>query len=290
MKVLYNCLTYYYTLKCLLLQWFNDFETLKGNSKSDRIFTVKFMILKARINKKTEDIFKDFTDTLVWSCLDGTMGEIYTNAEETSASAIIGDFCFLAGIPCAELAEYVRRDYTVMVPQNEKWSEMIKSVWGDKARKITRYATKKENTFDLSALKTAALPEGYEIKPIDRTLFDYCKENVWCRDFVSQYENYEQFESLGLGFIITKDGVPVSGASSYSVYKGGIEIQVDTLPGFRRIGLAYCACAKLILVCIERGIFPSWDAHNLTSLMLAEKLGYQFSHSYTAYEIFTRPF
>ena len=85
--------------------------------------------------------------------------------------------------------------------------------------------------------------------------------------------------------MIKKDGDFVSGASSYSAYKGGIEIQVDTRAGFRRQGLAFYACARLILECLERGLFPSWDAHNLTSLMLARKLGYQFSHSYIAYEI-----
>ena len=61
---------------------------------------------------------------------------------------------------------------------------------------------------------------------------------------------------------------------------------MDTLTGHRRQGLAYYACAQLILACLEKGIYPSWDAHGLTSLTLAEKLGYRFSHSYTAFEIF----
>ncbi len=33
------------------------------------------------------------------------------------------------------------------------------------------------------------------------------------------------------------------------------------------------------------GLYPSWDAHTPTSLALAEKLGYGFSHGYVAYEI-----
>lgn len=243
------------------------------------------MIFKTIATEKIKKLFEDSQDTLVWSCLDGTMGEIHTNSEETSASAIIADFCFLAGEPCCELVEYVSRDYVIMVPQNKKWEELINETWGERARKFNRYATEKKNTFDVEFLKNARLPIGYEIKPIDKTLFGYCKENDWCRDFVSQYEDFEQFEKLGLGFIIEKDGVPVSGASSYSAYKGGIEIQVDTLVGFRRQGLALCVCARLILECLERGIFPSWDAHNLSSLMLARKLGYEFAYTYTAYEI-----
>ena len=243
------------------------------------------MVFKAQINEKIKELFKDFSDTLVWSCLDGTMGEIYTNAEETSASAVIADFCFLAGEPDCELVKNVSKNYVIMVPQNKQWEELIAQAWGRKAQKFNRYATEKENTFDIEFLKSAKLPIGYEIKQIDKTLFDYCKENDWCRDFVSQYDDFEQFEKLGLGFMIKKDDDFVSGASSYSAYKGGIEIQVDTRAGFRRQGLAFCACAQLILACLEKGLFPSRDAHNLTSLMLAQKLGYKFAHSYIAYEI-----
>ena len=243
------------------------------------------MVFKAQINEKIKELFKDFSDTLVWSCLDGTMGEIYTNAEETAASAVIADFCFLAGKPDCELVKNVSKNYVIMVPQNKQWEELIAQVWGRKAQKFNRYATEKENTFDIEFLKSAKLPIGYEIKQIDKTLFDYCKENYWCSDFVSQYDTFEQFEKLGLGFMVEKDGEFVSGASSYSAYKSGIEIQVDTRAGFRRQGLAFCACAQLILACLEKGLFPSWDAHNLTSLMLAQKLGYKFTHSYIAYEI-----
>lgn len=46
------------------------------------------------------------------------------------------------------------------------------------------------------------------------------------------------------------------------------------------------ACgAKLILECINRNIYPSWDAQNKGSVELAEKLGYHFDKEYIAYEI-----
>ena len=259
--------------------------TLKGNANYGSIFMVNFMIFKTQTTDKIKAIFDGTKDTLVWSCLNGTMGEIYTDEEEKSASAVIGDFCFLAGEPCRELIENAICDYVIMVPQDEKWSELIVENFGEKARKFTRYATKKELTFDIQSLECAKLPDGFEMKFIDNKIFDYCKNTYWCSDFVSQYKDFETYEELGLGVAVLKDDVLVSGASSYSAYKGGIEIQVDTKSGYRRQGLAYFACAKLILKCLEKGIFPSWDAHNLTSLALAQKLGYQFSHSYTAYEI-----
>ena len=65
----------------------------------------------------------------------------------------------------------------------------------------------------------------------------------------------------------------------------GIEIEIDTREDHRRKGLAYACGAKLILECLKRGLYPSWDAQNKWSVALAEKLGYHFDHEYTAYEI-----
>jgi len=88
-----------------------------------------------------------------------------------------------------------------------------------------------------------------------------------------------------LGAVVLKNGELVAGASSYSRYREGIEIEVDTRKDHRRKGLAYVCGARLILECLERGLYPSWDAQNMWSVELAKKLGYHFSHVYTAYEI-----
>ena len=80
-----------------------------------------------------------------------------------------------------------------------------------------------------------------------------------------------------------KDGEIVSGASSYSSYVRGIEIEIDTREDYRRRGLAYICGAKLVLECLGRGWYPSWDAQNQWSVALAEKLGYHFDHEYVTY-------
>lgn len=51
------------------------------------------------------------------------------------------------------------------------------------------------------------------------------------------------------------------------------------------MGKVYAASAALLLRCLDRGLYPSWDAHTSISLALAEKLGYAFSHRYVAYEV-----
>jgi predicted GNAT family acetyltransferase len=93
------------------------------------------------------------------------------------------------------------------------------------------------------------------------------------------------YKRYGLGVAILKDGEPVSGASSYTSYIGGIEIQIDTKQEYRRRGLAYISGAKLILECLKRGLYPSWDAHNIWSVALAKKLGYRLDREYIAYVI-----
>lgn len=87
-----------------------------------------------------------------------------------------------------------------------------------------------------------------------------------------------------MGYVILQDNQIVAGASSYSSYEGGIEVEVDTRADYRQQGLATICAARLILACLDKGLYPSWDAHTVMSLHLAEKLGYQLDRPYQAYE------
>ena len=105
------------------------------------------------------------------------------------------------------------------------------------------------------------------------------------RDFVSSFDSKDKYLELGRGMVILKSGRIVAGASSYTRYKEGIEIEVDTVEEERRKGLATIVSAALILRCLDEGLYPSWDAQNMNSVRLAEKLGYEFDHEYVAYEV-----
>ena len=222
------------------------------------------------------------------------MGEVYADDENfpNSVLAHLGDFCFLAGAPSREflvsMPLEIRENFMILVPQNAEWEQLIETFFGPAAKKIQRYAIRKEPAvFNPSHLKAVIreLPPEYELVMIDENIYHCCRENDWSRDLVSQFKDYTSYSKLGLGAAVLKDGELVSGASSYARYQGGIEIEIDTRADFRRKGLA-CACgAKLILECIKRGLYPSWDAQNLWSVALAEKLGYRYDHAYTAYEI-----
>lgn len=252
------------------------------------------MVFAVKGTSKVEEIFSDWQETMVWSCLQGVMGKLYADSSDNpeSVMAIIGDFCFFAGIPNRELVsfrpEWCRQDFIIMVAYTPDWYPLIEEVYGKKAKRVTRYATKKERgVFERKKLEsyTDMIPTGFSLKLIDRELFERCLKQNWSRDFVSLYTGYEEYKKTGLGVVAVKDGEIVSGASSYSSYKEGIEIEIDTREEYRRMGLASACGARLILECLDRGLYPSWDAQNKWSISLAEKLGYYFDYEYVAYEI-----
>lgn len=251
------------------------------------------MITELKELKEAAALFGGWQETMIWSCLQGVMGKVYGDSPKNpaSASAVLGDFHFFAGKPKKEIilyeTEYFGKDFRILVPGDEDWGELIESCFGDQVKKSVRYAVKKEpDVFDREKLYGMAdkLPEGYTLKMIDEPLFWWLRETDWCRDWVAQYADYAAFQKYGLGVVMMKEGEPVSGASSYSGYSGGIEVEIDTREDCRRRGFASICGAKLILECLERGWYPSWDAHNRRSAALAEKLGYHIDHEYIVYE------
>lgn len=252
------------------------------------------MIIKVSDTKTVEKLFEGWEESLIWSCLQGVMGDIYADSGQRpqSAMAILGDFCFFAGKPHAGLAAFkpssCQKDFIIMVPENNAWGRLIEENYGGKAVKKERYAIKTEkDVFDREKLIQIenSLSDGYALHFIDEELFWKCRENLYYKDFVAQYADYEAYCKHGLGVVCMKGDEIVSGASSYSGYIGGIEVEVDTKEEYRRRGFAAACAAKLILECLNRGWYPKWDAENKWSVALAEKLGYHYSHAYTAYQV-----
>lgn len=182
---------------------------------------------------------------------------------------------------------FCRNQDIILVPQTQAWQEAIEAYFGQKAQPFTRYATKKVADFDEIYLQSLVnqLPKEFELKRIDESVYQKCLEEEWSRDLVANYADYQQYWDLGIGFVLLADGQLVAGASSYSTYQGGIEVEIDTREDYREKGLATICGAKLILACLDVGLYPSWDAHTTISLALAKKLGYVFAYEYRAYEI-----
>lgn len=236
---------------------------------------------------KAAPVFADWEDpdTGILSCLDGVMGKILVTDPEQpkSALAVVGDFAFVAGEPDPELLRGKPEKWMLVVPQNKAWEYLIEDNFV--AYKRVRYAIKKDTRFDRKKLQAMveALPEGYELRKIDSALYELCRKEEDFEDCVSVFESKEQYLELGRGWAVLKDGKLVGAASSYSRYRDGIEIEIDIAKEERHKGLGSAAAAKLILSCLDEGLYPSWDAANKLSVRLAEKLGYEFSREYICY-------
>ena len=241
------------------------------------------MVYELDDTSKVKGLFEGWQETLIYSCIQKVMGKVLVvnPNEPVSACAFIGCFAFFAGEPNLELVKNKLSGFVIMTPQNREWAELIEAAYPD-AKKVTRYAIKKDTRFNIESLKKnlQMLPHGYELKNIDEEIYDKCLKNPVTADFVSSFGSKEKYLIDGRGVVIVKDGEIVSGASSYTRYREGIEIEVDTVESERRKHLALIVCSALILRCLEESLYPSWDAHNMDSVHLAEKLGYEYSSSF----------
>ena len=236
--------------------------------------------------RKIAPFFSGWNETLIWSCLQGHMGYAVAddNDNPTAAQIVVGDFCFFAGKPNIDLVTLAAAP--IIIPQNEEWCNSIEIVWKNRVDKAMRYSIKKDpDVFDIEKLTEYAesLENKYSLRLFDEEIYTMAIRENWSRDLCSQFENYSDFKKRGLGIAVINQARLVAGASSYSVYTGGIEVEIDTKTEFREKGLATVCGAKLIIECLKRGLYPSWDAHDLRSVALAEKLGYQMDQPYVVY-------
>lgn len=236
-------------------------------------------------------LFSGWEETMVWSCLQGCMGKAFAIAgrENTSSMIMIADFCFLAGEPNRELVAYIaeaaNKEYIFVVPREAAWNIYVEEIFGEKQSKTNRYSIRKDTVFDEGKLRryVEMLPKGYELKRMDREIYKKVLREEWSKDFCAAFSDEKQFEENGMGVVAVLGEEIAAGASSYTFYRKGIEIEIDTKEAHRRKGLATACGAALILDCLKAGKYPSWDAIDLRSAALAEKLGYRIEKAYTTY-------
>lgn len=241
--------------------------------------------------KNIEELFAGWQETMIYSCLQGYMGEAYATTDYQSSLIVIADFCFFAGVPSKALLKMkVWGDFAIMVPQSDGWASLIEEIYPN-ATKRERYATRKDiDCFDKDKLRMniAMLSHRYQLKSIDETIYHQLLKHSWSYDLCGQFQTYQDYQKRGIGFVIMEEQDIIAGVSSYTVYNEGVEIEIDTREDKRSQGLARVCASQMILECLDRGLYPSWDAHNLMSLNLANSLGYIFDKSYFIYEFINK--
>lgn len=186
----------------------------------------------------------------------------------------------------------------ILVPLSESWYRTLSENIG--FERTIRYALAKPspNRFNQKKLATYISRVAYDpqyisentsrrylIKKIDEELFRSLPKKEWAKDFVSNYRDYTHFARTGLGFVIIEGatGSIISGASSFSSSNDYMELQLATDPDYEGKGYATAVAARFILECLNMNKIPCWDAANLTSMHIAQKLGYEFIEEYVAF-------
>lgn len=253
------------------------------------------MIYEADINvrKKLTPMFESIDSTIILSCLQGHMGTAWVDDvhNPTVAQITVGIFVFYAGNCEAKEAEEMLNnlpEFTLAIVGTNEWKKRIESIHAGSIEKFQRYRFEKNiNQLDQDLMKAfiSNLPSEYKLKKIDSEIAKDSFLHELSEDFISQFDSIPDFLNRGLGFVLLHGEQIVCGATSFSIYDEGIEIEVATHPEYRRKGLATITASALILNCLEQGLYPSWDGANIESVQLAEKLGYRLHESYDTYFI-----
>ena len=185
------------------------------------------------------------------------------------AIVIAADFCYLLGMikhpdEIKQILE-TNAQYKIINPCGEQWNTFLNEYLSEKLHSYKRYATKYEpDVFDKNHLKQLVdrVTSEYDIKSIDKDIYNEVLNIDWAADGCCFYRSYEDFREKGLGYVAYKDGQLICIASSYNTYKSSIGVTIGTVEAQRRKGIAAACAASLILECLERGIYPAWEAAN----------------------------
>ncbi len=239
---------------------------------------------------------KDMLNVGLWACIEGKMmGRAWVDKKENPSIGIvsIADFCFLLGsnneshqLSIKKLLEQAKGK--ILVPYSNYWSSFIEKHFLNNHKKHVRYAMKVNlDEFHRVKLKSFidAVEKEFHIEKINENNYSKVLEDEFMADCCSNFSSLEEFLRNGIGYIIIHENEIISGASSYSYCKGSIDITIGTKEEYRKSGLALGCASKVILECLDRNIYPTWDAANIESVALAEKLGYHFHEEYCVYSI-----
>lgn len=233
--------------------------------------------------KKLINLFKDIRFYMGHSVLDGMMGEAYTDniSNPKFAILIVRKYCFISGnIEKENLYKLINnklKQYIIIPSDNLK--SVIEEIFKGNINKCERHSIKKNPVFDNRKLQEYInkVPKEYNIQSIDKKIAYRIKEEK----FINITDNYEK---NGVGYCCTYNNEIIGVASSNIFYKDGIEVNIKVKDEYRRKGIATALASKLILKCSEENKKISWDAANLWSVGLAEKLGFEYDSTYNIYK------
>ncbi len=243
------------------------------------------MIFEINNLNKLQEIKTLFTDIRFYmgnSVLDGVMGKAFVDNIENPniAFLVVRKYCFISGnINDKKLKDIIDENFKnyTLIP-SDIIANKIENIYSNNVQKSQRYSIKKEVSFDKVRLHrmSNSLEKKFKFIQIDEALAD----NIKKIEFINITDNYKK---NGIGFCCVHNNEIIGVASSNIFYKDGIEVNIKVKEEYRRKGIATAMASKLIIECLNQNKKISWDAANLNSVSLAEKLGFEYDSSYNIY-------
>jgi RimJ/RimL family protein N-acetyltransferase len=127
------------------------------------------------------------------------------------------------------------------------------------------------------------LPDGFEIRPIDRGLLERCE---WRSDMEFFCGSLDNFLVNGIGLCMMQGDEIIVEAYASSLGETQAEIGAVAREAYRGRGYAPITCAYLIQACEQRGYQAYWscDIDNMASIRVARKLGFRQENAYQILE------
>jgi GNAT superfamily N-acetyltransferase len=220
---------------------------------------------------------------VVESGFEGHLGTLTTDdaAAPRVARIDIGCYAIFGGDPAAPSAGEWMCALTppveILVPPLQEWRNLIDECLGDRAEDLTMrtFSTHALRRDHLTEMASAEPPAGFRLRGIDLETARRLDANLEPHA-MQVFPTAQAFVDRGLGVVaVAPDGRLAAQSSSYTISSRRVEIAIGTHPDFRRLGLARLLAARMILMCLDRGLEPAWSASNPLSKRLALSLGYR---------------
>jgi len=262
---------------------------VKRRAREDFEVTTEFPLSKAN-RIKLARAFKNVprVDMSIQCVIEGQMGKAFVDdlKEPTVFKIQVGPFLYFAGDATGfggrAMLESIAT-HTLFMPSSPGWIEAGKIMYGERLVGFDRYnfsserisAEHLDQLYRISAFKE-------EVRQMDLSF----AAQLWGQDHfvdLSTFDSAEDFVQRGIGFYLQKHGMLVGAAYSSLVCSKGIEVSLFVSEKHRRQGIATVLASRLLTWCLENNAQANWDAANLESCKLAEKLGYIQTGTYQAY-------
>ncbi len=227
---------------------------------------------------------------LIDSVLEGKFGKAYVNSkgpieivrlDSASITILYGNSDSI----CINDIIKVAPIYYV-TPQNTEWETKLRSIYENRIN-VINFINYTPNDIKKDHLRKIidCLDPSYQIKQIDNDLAKRVEVDIENEYFFENFISIEDYLRRGIGFCVCHENKLVSAATSMAQSSKAIDIEIETISKYRKLGLGTIVGAKLVLFCLENKIEPKWIAVNKESGSIASKLGFKKGESYTTFEI-----